>query len=66
VSIRWGLSVADWHDHAIDDHHDHPSGVFTARCGHSLMMVTPLRDKSCGTQCEACAVAVAVDTGEPR
>jgi hypothetical protein len=44
MSIKWGLSVLDWRDHAINDHHDHPTGVYKAQCGHSLMMVT-----HCGT-----------------
>jgi hypothetical protein len=30
MSIKWGLSVLDWRDHAIDDHHDHPTGVYKA------------------------------------
>ncbi|MGH3540719.1 MAG: hypothetical protein ACRDQJ_20860 [Pseudonocardiaceae bacterium] len=63
MSIKWSLSVLDWRDHAIDDHHDHPAGVFKARCGHAVMMVTALRETSCGTKCEACAVAVTRDTG---
>jgi hypothetical protein len=41
VRIKWGLSVLDWRDHAIDAHHDHPIGVYKAQCGHSLMTVTP-------------------------
>jgi len=45
MSIKWGLSVPDWRDHAIEAHHDHPTSVHKAQCGHSLMMVTPLRDK---------------------
>jgi hypothetical protein len=64
MSIKWGLSVLDWRDHAINDHHDHPTGVYKAQCGHSLMTVTPLRDTSCGTQCQACADAIA-GTGPP-
>jgi hypothetical protein len=31
MSIRWGLSVLDWRDHAIDDSRDHPIGVYRAR-----------------------------------
>jgi hypothetical protein len=27
MSIKWGLSVPDWRDHAIEAHHDHPTGV---------------------------------------
>jgi hypothetical protein len=64
MRIKWGLSVLDWRDHAIDAHHDHPTGVYKAQCGHSLMMVTPLRDKSCGEQCQECANAI-TGTGSP-
>jgi hypothetical protein len=63
MSIQWGLSVLDWRDHAISNHHAHPTGVYKAPCGHSLM-VTPLRDTSCGRQCQACADAIA-GTGPP-
>jgi len=62
MTIKWVLSVADWHDHAVDDRQDYPGGALKARCGHWLMVVTPLRDTSCGTQCQACAVAVTRDT----
>ncbi len=58
MSIKWGLSVADWHDHAVDHHHNYPGGALQARCGHWLMIVTPLRDKSCGKQCAECAAIV--------
>jgi hypothetical protein len=58
MSIQWGLTVLDWRDHAISNHHAHPTGVYKAQCGHSLM-VTPLRDTSCGRQCQACADAIA-------
>jgi hypothetical protein len=60
--MKWGLSVLDWRDHAINDHHDHPVGVYKAQCVH-LMMVTPLRDTSCGTKCQECADAITRDTG---
>lgn len=63
-TLRWGLSVLDWHDHAIDDHLDHPIGVLKARCGHLLMMVTPLRE-TCGTPCPACAATVTHPHAEP-
>ena len=55
MTIKWGLSVADWRDHAVDDCQDYPGGALQARCGHWLMIVTPLRDKSCGKQCQECA-----------
>ncbi len=29
-----GLSVLDWHSHAMDERGDHPIGVFKAECGH--------------------------------
>jgi hypothetical protein len=64
MSIKWGLSVLDWRYHAINDHHDHPDRRVQNPLRHSLMMVTPLRDTSCGTQCQACADAIAV-TGPP-
>jgi hypothetical protein len=41
MSIKWGLSVLDWRDHASNDHHDHPTGVYKVQCGHSLMMSHP-------------------------
>jgi hypothetical protein len=28
--MKWGLSVLDWHSHAIDERGDHPVGVFKA------------------------------------
>ncbi len=43
MTIKWGLSVSDWRDHAVDDHQDYPGGALKARCGHWLMIVTPLR-----------------------
>ncbi len=55
MAIKWGLSVLDWRDHAIDECRDHPVGVFKAECGHLLMMVTTLRAAPSGTPCEACA-----------
>ena len=63
MAIKWGLSILDWRDHAIDERRDHPIGVFKAECGHLLMMVTTLRAAPSGTQCEACA-AVA-ESGHP-
>ncbi len=55
MSIRWGLSVLDWRSHAIDERRHHPTGVYVAECGHSLMMVTKLHDRPNGRPCEACA-----------
>jgi hypothetical protein len=48
LSIKWGLSVLDWRDHAINESQDHPIGVFKAECGHLLMLVTALRETSAG------------------
>lgn len=63
MSIKWGLSVLDWRDHAINESPGHPiGGVLKAECGHLLMLVTPLREISCGTKCEACALAAAQET----
>jgi hypothetical protein len=59
--MKWGLSVADWKDHAVDEHGDYPGGSLQARCGHWFMIVTPLRATSCGKQCETCA-AITGDT----
>jgi hypothetical protein len=64
MTIKWGLSVSDWRDRAVDDHQDYPGGALKARCGHWLMIVTPLRDKSCGKQCQECATAITRDTGK--
>jgi hypothetical protein len=62
--IRSGLSVADWHDHAVDDDQDYPGGSLQARCGHWLMIATPLRTKSCG-KCETCATAITGTASPP-
>ncbi|MGH3767462.1 MAG: hypothetical protein ACRDS0_13335 [Pseudonocardiaceae bacterium] len=53
--FRWGLSVLDWRRHAVDESIDHPIGVYKARCGHLLMMVTPLLAEPVSSRCEACA-----------
>jgi hypothetical protein len=53
--VRWGLSVLDWRSHAINEHAEHPIGVFKAECGHLLMMVTTLHKKPSGEPCQACA-----------
>jgi hypothetical protein len=62
MSIKWGLSVLDWRDHAINNR---PTGVYKAQCSHSLVMLTPLRDTSCGTQCQACTDAIAGTASPP-
>jgi hypothetical protein len=61
--MKWGLSAADWKDHAVDEHGDYPGGSLQALCGHWFMIVTPLRDQSCGKKCEACAAIS--DTNSP-
>jgi hypothetical protein len=53
--MKWGLSVLDWHSHAIDERGDHPIGVFKAECGHLLMVVTTLHDEPPGRICMSCA-----------
>jgi len=55
VRIKWGLSVLDWRAHAIDEGADHPVGVYRARCGHLLMVVTALSDGPTGKPCTDCA-----------
>jgi hypothetical protein len=55
MAIRWGLSVLDWHSHAIDERLDHPIGVYKAQCGHLLMMVVQLHEQPSGKPCETCA-----------
>ncbi|MGH3777400.1 MAG: hypothetical protein ACRDRR_17020 [Pseudonocardiaceae bacterium] len=55
MTIKWGLSVLDWCNHAIDDRADHPLGIYRALCGHRLMMITALQDdKPLGSRCEVC------------
>ncbi|MGH3672734.1 MAG: hypothetical protein ACRDSH_19235 [Pseudonocardiaceae bacterium] len=53
--IKWGLSVVDFHSHAIEDHGNHPSGVYLAQCGHRLLSTTPLREAPAGRfVCQIC------------
>jgi hypothetical protein len=63
--MKWGLSAADWHDHAVNDHGDYPGGSRQALCGHWFMVITPLRNQSCGTQCEACVTALGSTNTSP-
>ncbi|MGH3755517.1 MAG: hypothetical protein ACRDRP_23045, partial [Pseudonocardiaceae bacterium] len=63
--MKWGLSVLDWRSHAINEHADHPIGVFKAECGHLLMMTTPLRDEPGGAPCQWCAGHTRAATGGP-
>jgi hypothetical protein len=55
AAIKWGLSVRDRRNHAINEQAEHPIGVLRAECGHLLMMVTTLHEKPSGDPCEACA-----------
>ena len=48
--MKWGLSVLDWHSHAIDERGDHPIGVYRAQCGHLLMVVTTLHEAPTGSR----------------
>jgi hypothetical protein len=32
MTIRWGLSILDWHWRAIVDDHNHPIGVCAVTC----------------------------------
>lgn len=38
MSIKWGLSVLDWRDHAINESQDHPIGALKARCDLSATL----------------------------
>ena len=51
---RWSISVLDWHYHAIDVAHDHPTGCYKAACAHLLMMVVELCSQPYGRQCAEC------------
>jgi hypothetical protein len=53
--LKWGISVLDWHTHAIDEHGNHPIGVYVARGGHRLMMVTALHESPPSRICLSCA-----------
>jgi hypothetical protein len=55
TGLRWGLSVLDWQAHAVDPAADNPIGVYRARCGHLLMVVTELHERPPGAVCAACA-----------
>ncbi|MDQ2883273.1 MAG: hypothetical protein M3Y48_19410, partial [Actinomycetota bacterium] len=47
--------MLDRHDHAVDDHHDHPPGVLKTRCGHYLLAVaTRLDEPSLPLRCPDC------------
>jgi len=55
MTLLWGISVLDWRSHAVDPYANHPSGVYTARCGHTLMAVTQLHEQPGGRICPGCA-----------
>ncbi|HEY3894762.1 MAG TPA: hypothetical protein VGL88_05275 [Pseudonocardiaceae bacterium] len=58
AQVRWAVSIRDWHNHAIEDHGNHPSGVYIAQCGQRLMSNTTLRDAPVGRfVCQICADA---------
>lgn len=52
--MSWGLSILDFQAHAIDLLADHPVGVYRARCGHLLMVVTELCEQPSGRACAEC------------
>lgn len=54
---RWALSLLDFQAHAVDEHGDHPFGVFLALCGHRLLM-GELHDNPPGGLCPGCSHAV--------
>lgn len=56
-NLRWGISVLDWQAHAVDPFATHPSGVYRAVCGHTLMQVTQLQDQPGGRVCAGCTAA---------
>jgi hypothetical protein len=66
VKIQWGLSASDWRHHAINNS-ETLTGVLEARCGRSLLPVTPLRDDppSRAQQCEACTQKLLAPTNDP-
>lgn len=49
--MSWGLSILNFQAHAIDPLADHPVGVYRARCGHLLMVVTELCEQPPGRVC---------------
>ncbi|MGH3809831.1 MAG: hypothetical protein ACRDRU_25065 [Pseudonocardiaceae bacterium] len=52
---RWGVSVRDWHAHAVDgDGAEHHHAVWVARCGTELRVAT-LYDEPPTRICFACA-----------
>ena len=52
---QWGgLSVLDSHAHAVDVAAPHPDGVYVARCGHRLVVITRLHDTPLARRCPAC------------
>jgi hypothetical protein len=54
VAARWGLSLLDWHAHAIDDNANHRHGAYIARCGQHLSTSTNLHDQPPTWICPPC------------
>ena len=50
MSIKWGLSVLDWRDHAINESQDHPIGVLKAKRGLSATNPHVTGPPSAGSQ----------------
>ncbi|MGH3799846.1 MAG: hypothetical protein ACRDTD_06895 [Pseudonocardiaceae bacterium] len=59
MSVRWALSILDFHSHAVDELRDHPHGVVQTECGHRLMVTTPLSEEPLARPCGRCAVTQA-------
>lgn len=54
---RWGLSVRDWHAHAVDDEtaERHPPAGWITRCGLELRRIAVLYDEPPTRICPTCA-----------
>ncbi|MGH9206657.1 MAG: hypothetical protein ACRD1G_08890 [Acidimicrobiales bacterium] len=61
---RWGVSVRDWHAHAVDDEtaERHPGAGWVARCGLELRRVAVLYDEPPTRICPTCATPPLGDT----
>lgn len=53
-AVKRELPVLDWRSHAIDECTDHPTGVYKAECGHTLMMVVTLNGEPNGKPGDTC------------
>jgi hypothetical protein len=55
-AVVWGVSILDFRAHAVEDQYAlRHRLVYTAVCGHLLMMGTPLHETPPGKTCEVCA-----------